>query len=254
MKPDVTQRTCPNCTATGSGKFCTQCGAPLGAGSCPQCGAPLSPAARFCHACGTPSAAGRPRKRTSALPWLIAGSVAALAVVVLAARGARMGPAEGPRETGARRSVPAPDLSGMSPREQADRLFDVVMTAVQRGDTAQVGFHAPMALAAYANLDSLDGDAHYHVGLLLVAAGDLAGAAAMADTLEAHAPGHLLAATLRHSVARQRGDSAAMLRAYRQFVENHEREIALRRPEYLAHQRAIDAFLADALRAAGGGE
>ncbi len=106
-----------------------------------------------------------------------------------------------------------------------------------------------MALGAYANLDSLDADAQYHVGLLFGALGDHDGAVEMADTLQSVVPGHLLATTLRFSAAEARGDSSAMLQAYRQFLEHFEVEVAVDRFEYVAHRRTIDAFLADARNA-----
>ena len=148
--------------------------------------------------------------------------------------------------------VGAPDISSMSPREQADGLFEVVMIALERGDTAQVGFHAPMALGAYNNLDSLDADAQYHVGLLRGALGDYDGMLAMADSLQAVVPGHLLATTLRKAAAEARGDAAAVIGAYRQFLMDYGDEASVNREEYMLHRRSIDAFLAEARRATAG--
>ena len=149
-------------------------------------------------------------------------------------------------------SLGAPDISNMTPREQADGLFEVVMMALETGDTAQVGFHAPMALGAYRNLDSLDADAQYHVGLLRGALGDYDGMLAMADSLQADVPGHLLATTLRKAAAEARGDSAGVLAAYRKFLADHETESTTGREEYRLHQRSIDAFLIEARRATAG--
>ena len=108
-----------------------------------------------------------------------------------------------------------------------------------------------MALGAYAMLDSLDADAQYHVGLLLAALGDHDGSVQMADTLQAVVPGHLLAITLRFSAAEARGDSSAMLRAYHQFLEYYEGEVAVDRFEYVAHRQTIDVFHAEAQSAIG---
>jgi len=140
----------------------------------------------------------------------------------------------------------------MTPLERADALFEVVMIALERGDTAQVGFHAPMALGAYSNLDSLDGDALYHVGLLRGALGDHDGMLAMADTLQAIVPRHLLATTLRKAAAEARGDSAAVQEAYMRFLRDCTAEATANRREYMLHQRSIDAFLAEARRATAG--
>jgi hypothetical protein len=140
----------------------------------------------------------------------------------------------------------------MTPREQADALFNVVMAALETGDTAQVGFLAPMAMAAYRNLDSLDADAQYHVGLLRGAVGDLNGMLAMAESLQAVVPGHLLATTLRKAAAEARGDSAGVLAAYREFLDHYDVESTIDRREYGLHQQAIAAFLAEARRATAG--
>lgn len=140
----------------------------------------------------------------------------------------------------------------MTPREQADGLFEVVMMALEAGDTAQVGFHAPMALGAYSNLGSLDADAQYHVGLLRGALGDYDGMLAMADSLQTDVPGHLLATTLRKVAAEARGDTAGVFAAYRKFLLDHGVEATTGRKEYLLHQRSIDAFLVEARRATAG--
>lgn len=126
------------------------------------------------------------------------------------------------------------------------------MIALERGDTTQVNFHAPMALGAYRNLDSLDADAQYHVGLLRGALGDHSGMLAMADSLQADVPGHLLATTLRKAAAEARGDSVSVLDAYRKFLRDYNDEATISRREYLLHQRSIDAFLAEARRATAG--
>jgi hypothetical protein len=151
-----------------------------------------------------------------------------------------------------RPSVGAPDISNMTAQEQADALFEVVVRALESGDTAQVGFHAPMALAAYGSLDSLDADGQYHTGVLLGALGDHVGMLAVADSLQAAVPGHLLATTLRKAAAEAVGDSAGVLEAYRSFLRDYDAEVATNRPEYALHQMSIGTFLAEARRATTG--
>jgi len=175
--------------------------------------------------------------------------VSILVLIVGRGPGSGASPGSRPAETA---SIGAPDISNMTPREQADGLFEVVMMALESGDTAQVGFHAPMALGAYSNLDSLDADAKYHVGLLRGALGDIDGMIAMADSLQADVPGHLLATTLRKAAAEARGDSAGVLAAYRKFLSDYETEATSNRQEYRLHQRSIDAFLIEARRATAG--
>lgn len=241
----VALQNCPSCGAKNAGKYCTECGASIGIAACSKCGAKLSTSARFCHSCGKPTAPRTNPRDSAKFLWALVGTAAVIVVLVVVAVRLPAGSSSGAGLTGTR----APDLSSMSPREQADRLFNVVMTAVELGDTAQKGFHAPMALAAYGLLDSLDADGQYHVGLLLGAVGDHEGATAMADTLQAEVPGHLLAITIRFAAAEARGDSAAMILAYRQFLQHHEAEVAVDRYEYVAHRQTIDAFLVKASRA-----
>jgi hypothetical protein len=56
---------------------------------------------------------------------------------------------------------------------------------------------------------------------------------------------------IRGAVARFKGDEAARDRAYREFLEHYDAEIARGRPEYTDHKRAVDEFLA-AAKSAGG--
>ena len=119
-------------------------------------------------------------------------------------------------EVGGTEAAP-PDISNMSPRERFDRLYNRVMQAAQSGDEATVTRFTPMALMAYAQLDSLDADARYHAALLEVHTGDVAGPAALADTILTQHPGHLFGYVIRGTVARWQKDDKALARAYRDF-------------------------------------
>jgi hypothetical protein len=138
------------------------------------------------------------------------------------------------------------DLSTMTPREQADRLFDRVMRAHESGNAQEVAFFAPMAIQTYGLLESLDADARYHVGLIATIAGDLAAAVAQADSLDAEFPGHLMVAMIRSRVAQMQQDAAGQQAAYAAFLANVDAELAAQRPEYEAHQRVVDSFRAEA--------
>ena len=52
----------------------------------------------------------------------------------------------------------------MSPRERFNRLYNRIMTAAQSGDEATVSRFTPMALMAYAQLDTIDADAEKEAG------------------------------------------------------------------------------------------
>lgn len=253
---------CPHCGNEASGKFCSNCGAALAGASCSACGVPLTPGARFCHVCGTPlGASRRSLGRSNSLPWIVAGVAVAVLVVVLVARfgGPSSSVPAGEGRGGASSSMPgagpgAPattDLSQMSPREQADRLFDRVMRAEEGGNASEVSFFGPMALQAYAMLGKLDADARYHVGLLGAATSNQAGALAQADSLDQESPRHLFPPLIRWEVANRRNDTAAMRRAYRQFLDNYDKEIASGKSEYAAHRTRLDGFREEARGALG---
>jgi hypothetical protein len=146
-----------------------------------------------------------------------------------------------------------PDISNMTPRQQADALFNRVMTAHETGDFAGVNQFGPMAINAYSMLGSLDPDAHYHVGLMSAITGGLDEAQARADSIDAQVPNHLLASMLRNSAAQMTGDDSAALAAKRAFLEHYDAEIVTGRQEYLDHQRSIESFKTQAEEAVRGG-
>ncbi len=259
----MTSRTCPSCGKPADGKFCSNCGAPLSGATCPTCEAPLTAGAHFCHVCGTPL--GVRRVHGVLVPWMIAGlAVLVLIMVIAYTVGRSTSPpiARGGVVGGASPSIPgsggvalgaAPDISNMTPREQADRLFDRIMTAHEEGDAERVAFFLPMALDAYALLAVLDLDARYHVGMIHAIAGSARAALAQADSMEQSSYGHLLASMLRGTVAEVLASQAAVAEAYRRFLDNYDTEIASGRPEYDAHRQAIDAFHQQAQESFSGG-
>ena len=254
---------CPACGSAASGNFCSACGASLVARTCAACRADLSPQARFCHRCGRPAggpppAAGLPQRERTA--WIVAG---ALCLVLLGAilfrvvrgtpapvapdmanAGASTGAAAGTESFGggAAGGGAAPDISRMSPRERFDRLFNRVMQAAERSDTAQVERFTPMALGAYAQLDSANADARYHAAVLRMQIGDVPGALALADTLLARDPGHLFGYVIRGTAAGMQGDTAAARRAGREFLAHYQAERSAARIEYREHEPALEDF------------
>jgi hypothetical protein len=149
-----------------------------------------------------------------------------------------------------------PDISSMSPRERFNRLYNRVMRAAQSGDEATVNRFTPMALMAYAQLDTVDADARYHAALLKVHTGDVDASRALADTILAQNPGHLFGYLIRGTVARFRKDDKQLTRAYAGFLKRYDQEIKLGRPEYSEHQTSLNDFRKAALESSarpGGG-
>jgi hypothetical protein len=250
---------CPACGAPATGNFCSRCGAGLTPGDCTRCQAHLSLGARFCHRCG--QAVARASADLSVDRERVAWRVAAVVSVVLVGailfkvvRGApapvapdmaNAGVASSETSSAAAAGEPAgaaPDISRMSPRERFDRLFNRVMSAAEQGDSVQVERFTPMALGAYAQLDSVDTDARYHAAVLRIQTGDLPGALALADTIRAEQPGHLFADLIRGSAAEVRGDAAARAQAARDFLAHYDAEMKANRVEYLEHRPALDEF------------
>jgi len=240
-----TAATCPACGARSDGPFCTACGGPVGSRGCTGCRTPLRPGARYCSHCGldqrTPPPAGADR-----LPWLVAGllCVALVGLVVLRVVRGTPAPAAPQMANAGNQGVAgaAPDISAMSPRERFDRLFDRLMRAGAEGDSVTIVNFSPMALGAYAQLDSVDADARFHAALIDVQVGDFAGAKALADSIEQHDPGHLFGPILLGTVAGLSADSVGRRAAYAAFRANYDRELARNRPEYLDHRQLLTEF------------
>jgi hypothetical protein len=255
-QPIAQASSCRSCGATTAGNFCSACGAPREAAACAECGAATGGSARFCSSCGRSLAQQGARSRGERTPWLVAGAaltglLAVLLVLLsrdatpaVAAPAAVAAPVE---EAGA-----PPDISKLSPRERFDRLYRRVMQAEQSGDDATVTRFTPMALLAFAQLDTLDADARYHVALLQLHSGDVAGPAAQADTILRQNPGHLLGYLIRGTLARWTRDDRAMAEAYAGFLEHVDAELAAGRPEYQEHRASLDQFGRAAARAGGG--
>jgi len=254
---------CPSCAAEASGKFCQNCGAALAGATCVSCHASLTPGARFCHTCGTPVTGRRGASGASgALPWIISGAAVVTLIVVAIARLAPAAPSSAVPASAAQPGGPstmgqavggAPDISNMSPRERADRLFDRIMTAGEQGDTARMRFFQPMALQAYAMLGAPDDHIRYDVGMIYAVLGDADSALTQASAIERHTPGNLLATMVRIAVANYKKDQTTLRRLYTGFLEHYDQEMAAARPGYDEHRTALEGIRAEARRAAGGG-
>jgi hypothetical protein len=258
---DATAKPCPSCGAPASGRFCSGCGTALAGATCSTCAAPLTLGARFCHRCGTPvGSAGVPaRGFAGVLPWAVAG-IALLSLIALVV-GQRFGarpnaiqpneadsaPVANAPFAGAAGGMPrAPDISQMTPEQQAERLYDRIMREYEAGQLENVRTFMPMAVAAYERLAPLSLDQRYDLGRIGEVGGDLSLAKAQADTILRTRPTHLLGLVLAAKVARdEKSESRAReLDAKLIAAEPTERAAAL--PEYLLHKTDIDAAVSAA--------
>ena len=266
--------TCPACGAAATGRFCAECGTPLGDTTCASCHAQLSPGAKFCHRCGTPVGERAPRPvgergLAGAMPWAVAAiSLLALVALIAGQRFARSRPAEQPGAATAdaapampgaagaggvagsadQSPVRAPDISNLTPQEQAERLFNRVMTLFEQGDTARVQFFAPMAVEAYQRLPNKTLDDRYHLGRIGAVTGVAPLASAQADSILQQRPTHLLGLILAAQGARMRGDEGVARGYDRRLLAAlaAERKAAL--PEYQQHENDITRAVEEARR------
>ena len=213
---------------------------------CSECGAKYVADALFCHECGAPvggtkPAAGPPERMSNALKWgFPAFAVIALVVLSLAKSRAPQGNAVPADATPlGRPAATAPDLSSMSPEEQADRLFNRVMRLSSEGKADSAAFFGTMAFGALAALEPLDSHRRYDMGLVALVMGDQPRARAQADTILAQNRNHLLGLSLAVRAAEARGDAAAAGTFRRRLLAAEASERARALPEYTDHAADI---------------
>lgn len=256
---------CPVCGAAASGKFCSQCGSALEVERvCGDCGNSIPAGGRFCNMCGTPAPGAAPpapatkaptaRKPTQAagaapvsaapssgsskLPWVIGGIAAALVAAVVVIPRLGSDPVATPPPTAATASGGTgtpPDLSSMTPEDAALRLFTRVLTSAEAGDSTEARTFAPMAISAYGMIPELTLDHRYDMAMIHFVTGDIAAAAAQADTILAAQPTHLFGLAVAAEAAAKRGDTAMAREYYQKYVDNYEAEVTNNMVEYQMH-------------------
>jgi hypothetical protein len=253
---------CPECGKPATGNFCQHCGAKLGGRFCNQCGAKAAAGAAFCNQCGSKIDGGGSGRRAAAaaavggrnLPWWIAGTTMFVLIVVLGLRMVQSGPPAAPAATGpggGPLAGAAPDISGMTPRQQADALFNRVMAAAERGDSTEAGAFIPMAIAAHDRARPLDHDGLYHLAVLNQTAGNLEAAVSTAEEILADEPNHVLALGVAAQASIELGKTTEAEAYYERLIEAYPQEQQRPLPEYEGHvtsmqlaRSAAEAFLA----------
>ena len=200
-----------------------------------------------------------PRPQRSILPWAIGGA-AALALVIMVAVQQRApsqlatgqnvsldggAPFAGGAGGGAG-AMRGPDISSMTPRERADRLYDRVMRLASEGKGDSASFFATMAAQAYELLGELDNDLKYDYGRMSEMAGNLDQAKRQSEAILASYPDHLLGLILGARVAQLQNDEATRVRLYRKLLSVEQVEQAKPVEEYARHKGDIDAAIAEA--------
>src|SRR5689334_5676562 len=181
---------CPSCGASLAtlSNFCSQCGVALTPAPCDVCGTPLPRGARFCHQCGTPALPsarrrlGRMRRALTRPAVQMLGVVTMItisaSVVVFIALGVGRRSASAATEGGfvatQQGIVPAPDISSMSARERAARLYNRVTRLHEERKDDSVAFFAPMAIAAFAAIPDLDAEGQHQLARIESIAGERA--------------------------------------------------------------------------------
>ena len=186
------------------------------------------------------------------LPWIVA-AITLLAFIALVA-----GQKFGANRTVADASLSstsaglpiarAPDISQMSPAERASRLHARVMTLAEAGKQDSARMFAPMAIAAFEMLDTLDESSRFDLGMIGFASQNAELARAHADTILRNNPNHLLGLILSARSARLVGATDDERRFYQRLVAAEPAERAAARREYLTHERDIVAALEEARR------
>jgi double zinc ribbon protein len=251
---------CPACkTDVPVGHFCSNCSATLQDMPCSRCNAVVATGSRYCHNCGAAAASAAlaaalmplERAPSSRIPWIIGGTAtAALLVLIIAQQlntNASPNAASGTQSAEAPPAgMRAPDISQMTPRERASRLFDRIMRLNEEGKRDSVALFATMAVPAFQSLEPLDAHLRYDLGRIAAVAGMLDLAKAEADTVLKAQPRHLLGLILAAQVAQLNGDAAAALRFNNQLVASEASERAKGLEEYTLHDADIRTAIAAA--------
>ncbi len=138
------------------------------------------------------------------------------------------------------------DLSSMTPRQAADRLFNRVMTAASAGDDREVINFLPMAIRAHEIVEDLDVDGKFHLVTLRLEGSLNDDALASAEEILAEQPDHLLGLAGAADASLALGDSASARAFYQRFLDAYDSEMAKDLSEYGDHGALLPTMRATA--------
>jgi len=230
--------------------------------SCVSCNEPTIKNANFCHNCGR-SIGNTPKPAMSGTKMILFLGITM--VVSISSTFGLMLYLDGKNEVATITAFPSrlnatnsnnqpsrlPDLSTMTPREAADRLFNRVMSASETGNQEEANRFAPMAVQAYIRVINIDVDGLFHLGLLYLVREDFQNAIEHVRKIRFSSPNHLLATLLEHKVAEQTGDKLGQILASTKFLSAYQNEINSGRPEYSAHKKSIEKLRSKLIQTGG---
>ncbi|MDH5590659.1 MAG: hypothetical protein OEZ37_11485, partial [Gemmatimonadota bacterium] len=162
------------------------------------------------------------------------------------------GPVAGPGQggmgasAGAANGAATTDITQMSPREAADRLFNRVMTTASAGDTAGAQAFLPMAIGAYERAMPLDMDGYFHMALLQITGAEYDGALAVAQEILDVYPDHLLGLASAGDAAAGAGRMDEAREYFTHIIRVFDAEVGRALPEYEGHQSYLTELKARA--------
>ena len=142
--------------------------------------------------------------------------------------------------TGGPGSAANVDLSSMTPREAADRLFLRVMRAAAANDDVELQSFLPMALGAYTLVEGLDSQGRFRVALLQRIGGLEQEAFATLRAGLSEDPGHLLLLGSALEIAVSLGQESEARQFATRLVVDFDVERSRGLPEYEENQAVLE--------------
>jgi len=216
---------------------------------CPKCGTKNATKAKYCSNCGTQINKAIDRQIPKLKIFILL--LILMFVSITGSLGIFLGfNNDSVKENVADKNLPLsqsstqnsrpPDLSKMSPREAADRLFNRVMAASERGDVNEARRFAPMTIQAYELIDNINLDGLFHLGLMNLVMKDKKDVMSFAQRIKDEVPNHLLALFLEYKVAEMAQDANKKSKIGKIFLKSYPKEIKIDREEYVAHRISIE--------------
>jgi tetratricopeptide (TPR) repeat protein len=142
-----------------------------------------------------------------------------------------------------------PDISNMTPRQAADRLYDRVMRADASGNVAEVQQFLPMAIDAHEMARPLDLDGLFHLALLHQTRGDHVSALAVSGEMLGQNPDYLLGLSVAAESSAAMEDAETARGHYERFLEAYDRELSRGLEEYEIHSVTLTTTRQSAIAA-----